>query len=127
MYEPELPSPKWSLSDWLLVVFVVAVVVLGLSQIVHAHEWYTGQHNEKGWACCGGKDCAPLADGDVTPMKGGYYIHSRQIFVPNSRAQASPVDDGKFHACFYGSNGNPIWDNEPSDLPKCFFFPDRGY
>lgn len=100
--------------------------VLGLLAIAgaEAHSWYTGLQNEKGWSCCGGSDCAPLADGDVKEVPGGYYIWSKMVFVPASRAKPAREEDGHYHACFYG---DPTSDGEPHNMPRCFFYPNRGY
>ena len=75
------------------------------------HDWYTGLQNQKGESCCGGEDCAPLSDDDVTESKGGYTIKSLKITVPYSQAQSSR--DSHFHACLWGT---------PREL-KCFFAP----
>lgn len=89
-----------------------------------AHDWYSGLKNEKGDSCCGGSDCAPLIDGDVVELKNGYWITSRRVFVPLSRAKPALEEDGHFHACFWQKS--PV-DPEPANMPKCFFYPNRGY
>lgn len=89
-----------------------------------AHSWYDGIQNELGQSCCGGSDCVALADDDVEELPGGYYIWSKMVFVPSSRAQDSRHEDGHYHACFWGSTPNP---GEATNLPKCFFRPPRGY
>lgn len=110
---------------WLLLVcvFLFGMVVEALLSRAFAHDWYTGLHNEYGHSCCGGNDCAPLVDGDVEERPGGYWIRSRQVFVPQSRAQSARVDDGHYHACFWGGP----YAGEAPGVPKCFFYPNRGY
>lgn len=88
------------------------------------HDWYTGLVNEHGQACCGGDDCAPLADGDVRAVPGGYYIISHNVFVPQSRVQPSREEDGLFHACFWGTA--PTF-GDALGTPKCFFEPPKAY
>jgi hypothetical protein len=49
--------------------------------------------------CCGGEDCRILADGDVAPRPGGYFIRSFGWFVPNTEAQPGP--DQRYHVCIF--------------------------
>ena len=101
---------------------VLAVALVGLSTPVSSHDWYTGLKNEVGQVCCGGKDCAPLAEGDVIERPDGFLIRSRQVLVPFSRAHPSLEEDGLYHACFWDEQGKPY---DPQ--PKCFFYPGKGY
>jgi hypothetical protein len=100
---------------------LVAMFLLAITG-AEAHDWYTGTHNEKGWSCCGGQDCAPLTDGDVSAVNGGFFIASKQMYVPASRAQPSMSPDGHYHACFLSSGR----DSGSQPLPQCFFYPPSG-
>lgn len=77
-----------------------------------AHDWYDERTTADGEPCCGGKECAPLADGDVVEGDGGYLIRSLGITVPFAQVQPSP--DGRFHACVW-------W--IPKQTVTCFFGP----
>ena len=66
---------------------------------VLSHEPYTAFMTPFGQPCCGGKDCAPLAEGDVSVVRGGFYIGSRQEFVPKIDAQPGP--DTRYHICTF--------------------------
>lgn len=80
-----------------------------------AHTWYDDRTTIEGERCCGGEECAPLADGDVAEVAGGYLIRSLGLFVPFADVQSSP--DGRFHACVWWT---------PSQVVKCFFGPPPG-
>lgn len=72
-----------------------------------AHEWYDA------W-CCNDRDCAPVPDGAVRAVKGGY----RYRLCPGDHpgvtgeclsgflrhSEARPSEDGRFHVCIYPSN-----------------------
>lgn len=91
-----------------------------------AHSWYSGLHNEAGEYCCGGSDCGPVSDADVTPVPGGYQVHTWfdpmasgkatwiQGFVPNVRA-APAKEGGEYHLCVVGGS------------IRCFFVPAPAY
>lgn len=96
--------------------FLIALLLLIGS--AEAHDWYTGTENENGFTCCGGQDCAPLADGDVDEVQGGYFVKSKSLFVPYSRTQASA--DKQFHICIV-----PYRD-AIDNAPRCFFAPMPG-
>ncbi len=112
-----------------LILYIVAILVLVLfiglaiqwaTMPANAHEWYTAEHNEKGQACCGGRDCAAIPDTAVTPVPGGYNVHIPEGFIPgwpaintfvsNVRAKPAPTN-GDYHLCYWG------------DEVRCFFFP----
>lgn len=57
-----------------------------------AHDWYDESTTTDGEPCCGGEECAPLADGDVVEVAGGYLIRSLGITVPFAQTQPSPTD-----------------------------------
>lgn len=77
-----------------------------------AHDWYDERTTTDGEPCCGGEECAPLADGDVVEVAGGYLIRSLGVTVPFAQTQPSP--DGRFHACVW-------W--IPKQTVMCFFGP----
>ena len=64
-----------------------------------AHQPYDTYMTPFRTPCCGEDDCAPLADGDVSRVRGGFYISSRQEFVPQVDAQGGP--DDRFHICTF--------------------------
>jgi len=80
-----------------------------------AHDWYDERTTAEGERCCGGEECAPLADGDVVEVTGGYLIRSLGVTVPFADVQPSP--DGRFHACVW-------W--IPEQTVMCFFGPPPG-
>ena len=91
-----------------------------LSTPVAAHDWYSDTNvppnfPSAGYGCCGGDDCAPLADGDATLVPGGYLIQSLATFVPNDLSQPGP--DSHYHACIFPKNTTNV---------RCFFFPGPG-
>jgi hypothetical protein len=88
---------------------IAAAIAVGPAR---AHDWYEGLTNAQGERCCGGKDCAPLPDGDVKEVPGGFLIRSIGINVPYAATQASP--DSRFHACVWWT---------PKQEVKCFFAP----
>src|SRR5438477_2696856 len=94
--------------------FIGVAVVLSIGP-ARAHDWYEGITNPKGERCCGGKECAPLVDGDVKEVAGGFLIRSIGIVVPYAATQPSP--DSHFHACVWWT---------PSQEVKCFFVPMPG-
>ena len=77
-----------------------------------AHEPYTSFMTPFGRPCCGDDDCAPLALGDVRVVRGGYFIGSRQEFVPDTDAQPGP--DDRYHICTF------------KGLRMCFLIPPAG-
>jgi hypothetical protein len=77
-----------------------------------AHDWYDFFTTPDGEPCCGGKECAPLADGDAVEVTGGFRIRSLGITVPYAGVQQSP--DTHFHACVWWT---------PKQEVKCFFVP----
>jgi hypothetical protein len=79
------------------------------------HDWYDERTTADGEPCCGGEECAPLADGDVVEVAGGYLIRSLGVTVPFADVQPSP--DGHFHACVW-------W--IPERTVMCFFGPPPG-
>lgn len=95
-------------------------------RLYQVHDWYLGLHNEDGQLCCGGVDCGPVRDDEVTPVPGGYEVHVRDFsplgiskgridaFVSNMRAKPAK-EGGEYHLCFWGGE------------VKCFFFPAPSY
>jgi hypothetical protein len=95
---------------------LAALVAVVLSAgTASAHSWYDQRFTAEGERCCGGEECAPLADDDVVETTGGYLIRSLGMTVPFADVQSSP--DGRFHACVW-------W--IPSRVVKCFFGPPPG-
>lgn len=86
------------------------------------HSWYTGLQNEQGQICCGGTDCGPLADSEVTPVPGGYQVHTKDFapkhikidaFVPNARAKPAK-EGGEYSLCYWGGEVKCFWFPAPS-------------
>ena len=63
-----------------------------------AHEPYGAYLTPFGQPCCGEDDCAPLADGDVSRVRGGY-------FDPTAGASSCPRSmtgpDNRYHICTF--------------------------
>ncbi len=106
---------------------VLAVFVLAWPAVAEAHSWYDGLKNENEQICCGGSDCGPVDDRDVTPVPGGYRVHIQQFdpmasgsgpaiytVVPNARAKPAK-EGGQYHLCYWGGE------------VKCFFYPAPSY
>lgn len=104
---------------------LVTISLLLLVTPAAAHSWYTGIHNPVTQnICCGGDDCAPLDDREVTPVPGGYEVHASILhngaalhvdeFVPNAQAQPAR-EGGQYHMCYWGGQ------------IRCFFFPAPSY
>lgn len=102
---------------------LVAALLLLVSTPAGAHDWYTGLKNEAGQLCCGGLDCGPIPDEDVTPVPGGYQVRVKSFgwnkvnidaFVPNARAKPAK-QGGEYALCYWGGQ------------IRCFFFPAPSY
>lgn len=65
-----------------------------------------------GWGCCGGKDCKPLPDKDVSEVTGGYQVKGWG-FIPFDATQDG--FDNHFHLCEY-----------PPGKIRCFLTPASG-
>jgi len=91
---------------------IALVASIGAAASAHGPaQWINdGQYkNEMGELCCGERDCAELADDDVSATADGYFIKSLRETVPYSQAQ--PGRDGKYWRCQWGGER------------KCFFAP----
>lgn len=78
-----------------------ALVVLLLASELRADiDPYRGFQQIGGGSCCGGNDCAPLPDGAVHPVRGGYQVDGWG-FVENGKAQPGP--DQHYHMCHSGT------------------------
>jgi hypothetical protein len=97
------------------------------NNLILIHSWYDGLHNTDGEICCGGSDCGPVDDQDVTPVPGGYNLHITKfdpmasgtgpaIYTTIPNAFAKPAKEGgQYHLCYWGGK------------VKCFFFPAPSY
>lgn len=81
------------------------------------HSWYDP-------FCCNGKDCAPVADGAVRAVRGGWRVRlmpgdhpmvTRPLDVTIPHAEARPSEDGAFHVCVF-----------PADTLRCLYVPQGG-
>jgi len=93
---------------------IAALTLLFLSAFAFGHDaaqWIQdGKYrNAVGDLCCGERDCAELADGDIKVTAGGYLITSLGETVPFH--EASPSPNGKYWRCYWGGKR------------KCFFAP----
>jgi len=92
---------------------ILASLLLGVvSAIAHGPaEWIQrgAYRNAVGELCCGERDCAELADGDVEITSAGYLVISLKEIIPFNEAQPSP--DGRYWRCQWGG------------MRKCFFAP----
>lgn len=106
---------------------IPVLVVSIFSFVVPAHSWYTGLTNQDGDSCCGGSDCGPIDDSQVTPVPGGYSVHVPKFdptasgsgptineFIPNSHAKPAK-EGGQYHLCYWGGQ------------VRCFFYPAPAY
>ncbi len=109
----------------LFTLFVCLFVIPVMVPPARAHDWYTGIVNEQNQSCCGGSDCAEVADQYVDEVPGGYVVNipagawkiyqgAFTAFVPDSRAQAAK-QGGNYHLCIVG------------EMVRCFFFPAPSY
>lgn len=93
---------------------LAALAVSATLSLAKAHgpaEWIQrgNYKNAAGELCCGERDCAELATGDVAITAAGYFVVSIRETVPFSEAQPSP--DGHYWRCQWGGTR------------KCFFAP----
>jgi hypothetical protein len=105
--------PAMPLRSYLFRVLLVAHTI-AVAASAHAHglaEWIErgGYRNVADELCCGEKDCAELAAGDVDVVPHGYLVKSINEFVPYEEAQPSP--DGHYWRCAWGG------------ARRCFFAP----
>jgi hypothetical protein len=90
------------------------VLVAAMLSLAGAHgpaEWIQrgAYRNAAGELCCGERDCAEIAEDDVSITRAGYFVKSIRETVPFSEALPSP--DGHFWRCQWGG------------MRKCFFAP----
>lgn len=104
----------------IMVTFIMtATVWLVWTNVAYPHDWYSDQRNPQTFElCCGGEDCAPIANEAVERRLGGWLYKSTKEFIPDQMTSPSP--DGRFHACTVMQSpfekGNPF-------RTRCFFVP----
>ena len=80
--------------------------------LVPAHSFYDP-------SCCGGQDCAPVADGAVTEDPDGYHFEDMTIPYSDPLIKVSP--DDQFHIC------RPVWPHSQSPAlhwpVRCLYTP----
>jgi hypothetical protein len=87
-----------------------------------AHSWYGSTKDPAtGLGCCGGEDCAEIADADVKAAAGGYVCLPTGEFIPMARVQQSP--DWFFHRCEYLSTFDNGLETFTEGQTRCFFAP----
>jgi len=96
-------------------IWLVCLVLLGLSGTASAHEWYDPE-------CCTGKDCHPAVSVEMQE-NGDYIVKSddgETIVVPPHFAGKHPSQDQKFHICYQmvSRRGGKI-----VPAPICFYIP----
>lgn len=80
----------------LLASFVVCSLMVG----AFAHDWYDA-------ICCSNKDCAPIADSDVSELgDGGFYVHSRKEHIAFKDTRQGK--DNQYHLCVNEHTGARI-------------------
>jgi hypothetical protein len=97
-----------------LLLAAAIVAMAGAGQAHDAAQWIQdGRYkNAVGDLCCGTRDCAPLAVGDVEIVPGGYRIKSLDELVPLDQATPAPPEGGGMYwRCYWGGKR------------KCFFAP----
>lgn len=85
---------------------IVVLLVLAVTKIVRAHEWYPPN-------CCSGGDCGPIT-GDRISIEGHDYVIDHRWHVPINGATPSP--DGRYHGCWPDKEKPPV----------CFYAPPSG-
>jgi hypothetical protein len=101
-----------------------AIALLCMTDIVLAHDIYSGLRDRNGHLCCGGKDCKPV-EAIVLPG-GNYFLPETGEIIPAEMATPSP--DDRFHRCAFNPAASEF---EPwgflllGSKPKtrCFFAP----
>jgi hypothetical protein len=102
----------------------ISLAVLCVSNVVLAHDIYSGLRNRAGHLCCNEQDCKPV-QATVLP-DGNYYLPATDETIPADMATPSP--DDRFHRCAYypivnefDPWGYPVWESTPKT--RCFFAP----
>jgi hypothetical protein len=87
------------LALWLNLFSWIALLIffIGLSWPARAHEAPSGQSYS--FSCCSDKDCAPLPEGAVQTVPGGYSVEGE--FIANNDERLRPSTDGGYHICRY--------------------------
>ena len=70
--------------------------------VASAHEAPSGWFYDA--ACCSNKDCAPIDDAEVEESDAGFFLKTRQEFVPREKTKQGR--DENFHLCVNQFNGS---------------------
>jgi hypothetical protein len=104
----------------------ISLALLCVSNVVLAHDIYSGLRDRAGHLCCNEQDCKPV-QATVLP-NGNYYLPATHEIIPADMATPSP--DDRFHRCAYYPMvnefdrwGYPVWGDTPKT--RCFFAPMR--
>ena len=99
------------------VVLIVALMVLGSVRLAQAHgeaEWIMAVEPR----CCGPNDCAPVAEGGIKRVNGGFFVLETGEVVPELETLWS-VDD-HYWRCRYTSGAR-------TGQTRCLFVPALGF
>ena len=66
-------------------------------------------------ACCGGRDCRPIREEEVTPVPDGWQVRATGEIVGTQQVRHSP--DGQFHRCSI--------DGREKSPTVCLYVPDQ--
>lgn len=95
--------------------FVLLAILLAAPSAGRAHEAPSGQAYSL--ECCSNKDCAPLPDGAVRIVPGGYQVEDE--FVAQNDERIRPSTDGAYHTCRF----HPL---HAGTRIRCFYVPPSG-
>lgn len=98
--------------------FLVLTALLTMTVPSEAHDWYTGQKNEKGLACCGGYDCAGNANWRVTQTQDGYDV----AIIPGTHPSVHVEDRSYNSGSMYGAKGVEVKIPGFGSAPVVFHF-----
>ena len=98
-------------------VLIAVLLVLGSVRLAHAHgeaEWIMAVEPR----CCGPNDCAPVAEGEIRRVSGGFFVLETGEVVSEGEALWS-VDD-HYWRCRYTSGAR-------TGQTRCLFVPALGF
>lgn len=75
-------------------------LVLCLGSGAGAHEAASGWTYD--YNCCHSLDCRPVKEGEIEPIKGGYFIPASGELVGYTDPRIRSSGDGAVHRCSYG-------------------------
>lgn len=102
---------------WVAVIVALALLLAGLVKPTHAHMAQTLWEYPE--ACCGGKDCRLVREGEVVWDVDGWWVKSTGDVIPFEKTRHSP--DRQMHICINDQGSIVV----PSDGEgPCLFTPE---